>query len=199
MSPAPRGPGNSLAADRRPGSSSQQTRGASARPSPPLPARYARPGASPLRRPGRERAGANLAAHDEARRRRNRRGIPAGSGTRRRSSACASVSSNPRSDEDLSWDSSPADRAPGRTSRTCLGYQDRERGSHLGQIVDRAGNDSRESAGAFCCLSATHALETNARASLSHWRASSGNPAGAHENVLLVVVDPPLRKRNAGE
>ena len=42
-------------------------------------------------------------------------------------------------------------------------------------------------------------VETKARASLSHWRASSGNPAGAHENVLLVVVDPPLRKRNAGE
>jgi hypothetical protein len=43
------------------------------------------------------------------------------------------------------------------------------------------------------------AVETNARASQSRWRASSGNPAGAHENVLLVVVDPPLRKRNAGE
>ena len=32
-----------------------------------------------------------------------------------------------------SRDSSPADRAPGRTSRTCLGYQDRERGSYLGK------------------------------------------------------------------
>jgi hypothetical protein len=92
---------SSLAADRRPGSSSQQTRGASARPSTPLPARCARFRCFTLRRPGRERAGASLAAHDEARRRRNRRGIPAGSGTRRRSSACAGVSSNPRSDEDL--------------------------------------------------------------------------------------------------
>ena len=35
------------------------------------------------------------------------------------------------------------------------------------------------------------------RFAASHWRASSGNPAGAHER--LVVVDPPLRKRNAGE
>jgi hypothetical protein len=30
-------------------------------------------------------------------------------------------------------DSSPADRAPGCTSRTCLGYQDRERGCCLGK------------------------------------------------------------------
>jgi hypothetical protein len=74
-------------------------------------------------------------------------------------------------------DSSPADRAPGCTSRTCLGLGPRAR-LLLGQIADRAGNDSGESAGAFCCLSATTLatnVETNARASLSHW---AGHPRG---------------------
>ena len=42
-----------------------------------------------------------------------------------------------------------------RKVRTYLDQRTAGHGSHLGQILDRAGNDFRESAGAFCCLSAT--------------------------------------------
>ena len=70
----------------------------------------------------------------------------------------------------------------------------------LGQIADRASNDSRESAGAFCCLSATTLatnVETNGRASLSQRRASFGNPTrGPRERSPLVRLTPPQLGRH---
>jgi hypothetical protein len=66
----------------------------------------------------------------------NRRGIKSATGGQWHAATVIRLRerlNNPRSDEDLFWDWSPADRAPGRTSRTCLGYQDRERGSYLGK------------------------------------------------------------------